>query len=195
MPPRELGRSFLPGGEETARPSALQRAIQILSLRLPERPAERGIAPAPLLQQGPSGGLPAVISSLLQMLSAGPASGAPSAPTVPGAAGPVSQPPAGAPQVRLPEGPQITGAPTPGARQEALGEPERLRVEVERRPQLPQPRIQPGAPPPPQPNIPIPAVPTTTFQPPGGGFTGGMDTSVIAALTALAGQLGKRRRF
>lgn len=104
----QFGVSFTPGqngedvGQARGPADRLQRAIQILSLRLPRRPNIQGaLAPTPLLQarggfgspfgrgavaqtqqQQPGGGLNPVIQALLQLSGMGPQMGAPMMPRV-----------------------------------------------------------------------------------------------------------------
>lgn len=76
-----LGITFSPSGAagrqgqgETGRTTPIQRAIQTLSLRLPEVISGRSLAPAPLLRGGaiPDQRVSAVLASLLQQMAANP---------------------------------------------------------------------------------------------------------------------------
>lgn len=65
-----------------------QQAVKILSLRIPERPSPRGIAPQPLLTSKGSAaagaqGLDLVVAALMQMFKPQTASGAPQVPGAP----------------------------------------------------------------------------------------------------------------
>lgn len=190
---RELGRSFLPGGngrpDESGRPS-VQRAIQVLALRLPKVLGDRAIAPAPLLEAS-GGQMPAVLRSLLQLMSAAPTPAGIQAPAVqpfaapPVARGPIPGPPHG---LRGPDAPRVTGAVAPVSRPE-VSEPERLRQATGVRPVAEPPRIVFDRPR--EPNLPLPAVPQ--FPPSGGGGNGG-NNAVLTALQMLAERMRGRNK-
>jgi hypothetical protein len=109
----QLGVSFSPSRSSqreagTGRSTPLQRAIQVLSLRLPEVISGRSIAPGPLLQGGaaPGSRVNAVLASLLQQMAAAPGVAPTPSPQVPA---PVAARPA--PPPRFPVAPRV--APTP----------------------------------------------------------------------------------
>ena len=175
------GVVFRPGANDEERKKRrqqdVQRAIQILSLRLPERIEGRSVAPAPLLEAGAMGGgtpMAAVLRSLL-----GQHVPQPTAPAQP-------VPPMVSPTAAAPQTPTLAAQsihPQAIQRPSEVQQLERQRASLGE--QIPAPRIVTGAPTP-EPRI----VPGPVAPPP--GFNAGQQP-VSNAIQQLAAMLFRRK--